>query len=347
LIEGGDGDEISASAPTSPWQRADPARISPGAGVPVSPDSPWARAARPQRATDSASKRFRRGGRKAEPVTDPTLRRQLGIELVLVLAIFPLISIVSALDILVREIQSGHSLVDSSAIHNPWIIVGLRAGEDLVLLAVAGLVLYMLSRSGEGVRSINLDGQHRRMDAALVLPVFLLTTFAGMLLGHLLETAFHVHGFTNPDTHPDLPNVAYTVSAFTTSVATAVVEEVIVLGYLVRRLEQRALSTWLVIVICVVARVSYHLYYGWGAIAIAVWALFSVMVYLTVRRLWPFIVGHFIWDFTIFVSVVSHRVASVMMVVTFLVTLVMAIVWWRWSPAQDDEPDPPPSVAWG
>jgi hypothetical protein len=76
-------------------------------------------------------------------------------------------------------------------------------------------------------------------------------------------------------------------------------EEIVVLGYLVRRLEQRGHGLVAIVAIAVAVRVSYHLYYGWNAIPILLWALASVLVYLRVRRLLPFIICHIAWDVAI------------------------------------------------
>jgi membrane protease YdiL (CAAX protease family) len=63
--------------------------------------------------------------------------------------------------------------------------------------------------------------------------------------------------------------VQYTVANTFAGVAAGILEEVVVLGYLVRRLEQRGMNPTAIVVIAVLIRVSYHLYYGWGAVPIA------------------------------------------------------------------------------
>jgi len=72
------------------------------------------------------------------------------------------------------------------------------------------------------------------------------------------------------------------------------VEEIVVLGFLVRRLEQRGLRPAAVLVTAALVRISYH--YGWGALPILAWVLASVLVYRRYRRLGPFIAVHAFWD---------------------------------------------------
>ena len=93
------------------------------------------------------------------------------------------------------------------------------------------------------------------------------------------------------------------------SLQAAVVEKIVVLGYLVRRLEQRGWSATTVVVIAVLVRVSYHLYYGPGVLPIVLWALATVLVYRWLRRLLPFIVCHFVWDAGIAIGDWSHAAA--------------------------------------
>ena len=75
-----------------------------------------------------------------------------------------------------------------------------------------------------------------------------------------------------------------------------VVEEIVVLGFLVRRLEQIGLRPLTVVLLASLVRISYHIYYGWGVLPIAAWAVASVLVYRRYRRLAPFIAVHALWD---------------------------------------------------
>ena len=77
----------------------------------------------------------------------------------------------------------------------------------------------------------------------------------------------------------------------------ALLEEIIVLGYLVTRLQQLSFSPVAAIVTAAVLRGSYHLYQGWGGFAgnLLMGLLFGVL-FLRWRRTWPFVVAHFLLD---------------------------------------------------
>jgi membrane protease YdiL (CAAX protease family) len=247
-------------------------------------------------------------------------------ELLLVLAVFPLPYAVSAVIDLVNALVG-----NGSGQRTPVLIKGHAAasfGLELVLIlvpfAAAGLVAYLLSISGPfasrggvgaawtgsapatgrargegGLRALGLDFSRLRGDFALVIVVFLLCEVIPIYGGGLLLRAFGVHGVT-PSTSGG-PGYFLALDILI-GITSGVVEEIVVLGYLVRRLEQLALPGWAVVAIAVAVRGSYHLYYGWGVLPILAWATVSVVLYRRYRRLLPFIVVHVLWDTSLFIA---------------------------------------------
>ncbi len=119
------------------------------------------------------------------------------------------------------------------------------------------------------------------------------------------------------------------------AVTAGIVEEIVVLGYLVRRLEQRGYSATTIVLIAVGVRVAYHLYYGWDVLPIVLWAFASVVVYLRIRRLLPFIVCHVMWDIAVPLKALYPGFYSAMAEVVFLAAVVVMAVWIRWIPDED------------
>lgn len=83
----------------------------------------------------------------------------------------------------------------------------------------------------------------------------------------------------------------------------AVLEEVLMVGYLFRRWQQAGLAPWLVIVVSAVIRGSYHLYQGFGGFAgnLAMGLIFG-WLYQHTRRLWPLVIAHTLLDIVAFVG---------------------------------------------
>ena len=78
----------------------------------------------------------------------------------------------------------------------------------------------------------------------------------------------------------------------------AVLGEVIVLGYLVTRLQQVGWTPIAAVIGSAVLRGGYHLYQGWGGFAgnLLMGLLFGLL-FLRWRRTWPFVIAHLLLDF--------------------------------------------------
>ncbi len=259
-------------------------------------------------------------------------RRRLTAELLVVLAIFPLPYAIAAVQDLV-----GYLLGEGPGNRIPILFPGHDGAalpfvllEVLLPLAAAALVLYLLSQpAGDGgSAAIGLDGGQPRADLALLLPVFALCELVPIAGGGLLLHALGVHG-PNPSVGgvPSYYGVAYVAMA----IVAGIVEEIVVLGFLVRRLEQIGLRPFWVVVVAVAVRGSYHLYYGWGVLPILLWATVSVLLYRRFRRLAPFIVVHALWDTGLFLG--GRFLLAEVAVLTPL-TIAFTVLWWRQLPAR-------------
>jgi hypothetical protein len=341
-------ERLPGGAPTgiAPFPEAPPAGTPPGAGfrpppraengqppqMPVGPYVPgYPTLKLPEQAIAEA----------ARPVPRPQ-RRRLVIELVIVLAIFPLPFVVSALADL-----TGSLLGEGPGARIPNLFPGHSAAafpfllaEILLPLAAGALVLYLISQpDGDGgLPAIGLGKALLRADLALVLPVFLICFLVGELgTSFILVSAFHIRGIS-----PSLGNFPsyYSILDVMNGVTSGIVEELVVLGYLIRRLEQLGLNSFWVVVLAVIARGSYHLYYGLGVLPILVWALASVLVYRRVRRLLPFILVHVSWDAGL---IISQYFGAKWLIVESLVMIVPTIVFTSiWT---GQVPRPRPKVA--
>jgi len=231
----------------------------------------------------------------ATPV-EPSKRRRLTAEVLIVVAIFPFPYVINAFASLIQSaVHEGASgrypLPITSHMGFSFLIDVLLALEPL---AAAALVSFLLSISGEGgSRAIGLDRSDPRQDLALLLPVFLLCFLAPELGVSLLLKAAHVRAIAPAS---QILPAYFSIVGILTALTAAVVEEIVVLGFLVRRLEQHGLRPAAVVAIAVLVRISYHVYYGWGVLPILAWALASVLMYQRYRRLWPFIAVHALWD---------------------------------------------------
>lgn len=101
-----------------------------------------------------------------------------------------------------------------------------------------------------------------------------------------------------------LPDSWWASTVLLTSAATAaVLEEVIVVGYLVTRLQQLKWSTPAIIIASALLRGGYHLYQGWPmALGNVAMGVVFAWVYIKRPRIAPLIFAHFLLDFVAFVG---------------------------------------------
>lgn len=303
--------------------------------------------------------------RPAAPPAEPvpaSQRRRVVAELVVVLGVFPLPYVLSALIALFTALLGG-----GAGNRLPVIIKGHTAAsfpfemiEVMLPLVAAGLVAYLLSvpgpigggwtgkKKGEapagegGLRAIGLDFRSWRGDLAMVIGIFVLCNAIPIGGGGILLHAIGVRGIS-PGTG-GVPKY-YTLIDVASGIVAGIVEEIVVLGFVIRRLEQLKLKQWQVVVIAVAVRGSYHLYYGWDVLPILAWATVTVLVYMRYRRLLPFIIVHMLWDSSAFIlGALSTRDAGAFLLIEMGVlmtsTFVMWLVWRRQIP-QPRLPHPP------
>ena len=161
-------------------------------------------------------------------------------------------------------------------------------------LAPVFLVVHLVRRSGEGPGAIGLRLDQPARDALTGSALFVVVGLAGIGI-YLGAVALGVNRFVVPAPPPDhwwtYPAV------FMNAAEAALVEEIIVLGYLVTRLQQVDWPVWAAIGGSALLRGSYHLYQGWGGFAgnLAMGLVFG-WLFVRTRRTWPFVVTHFLLD---------------------------------------------------
>jgi uncharacterized protein len=161
-------------------------------------------------------------------------------------------------------------------------------------LAPVWLVVHLLRRSGEGVGAIGLGWDRPSHDLKVGAAFFAVVGLGGIAL-YLGAVALGVNRFVVPV--PPLGHWWTVPVLLLDAAAAALLEEVIVLGYLVTRLRQLAWSPFAAVAASALLRGMYHLYQGWGGFAgnLAMGILFGV-AFLRLRRTWPFVIAHFLLD---------------------------------------------------
>jgi membrane protease YdiL (CAAX protease family) len=212
-----------------------------------------------------------------------------------------------ALVSLIGSLTAKQSLSKQTATLNGSLAPG-RPLLDLVMqllnitlsLAPVLLVFYLLARAGEGPSSIGVDAKEPGRDLAR--GAVLAALIGGSGLG-LYLIAYHL-GVELNVVPESLPDVWWRFPVLLLSAAqNATVEEVIVVGYLLSRLDLLGVRPSRAIALSAVIRGSYHLYQGVGAfLGNAVMGLVFGYLYRRWGRVMPLLIAHFLIDAVTFVG---------------------------------------------
>jgi membrane protease YdiL (CAAX protease family) len=221
------------------------------------------------------------------PVAD---RRTLAEEVVVVLMLSLLASAVYAvIDLLSAPLKGVYVAAGNQSNEFVKQVVGFVFG-----LAPVYLVWHLVRRSGEGLEGIGFPLDRPREDALRGAVLFVIVGIAGIGV-YLAAVALGVNRFVVPV--PPLGHWWTVPALVLNSAQAALLEEVIVLAYLITRLQQLGWSDRAAIVASGLLRGAYHLYQGWGGFAanLAMGLLFA-WLFTKTRRAWPFVVAHFLLD---------------------------------------------------
>lgn len=117
----------------------------------------------------------------------------------------------------------------------------------------------------------------------------LLALLAGGIITSLLAGGHH---YPQP-VQLSVPFLVYSVGG---SLFSGVVEEMVALAFVVSTLRQARRPAAEIVIVAVLLRCSYHVYYGAGVAGIVIWATVFALLYLRFRSVVPLIILHFLWD---------------------------------------------------
>lgn len=185
-------------------------------------------------------------------------------------------------------------LVGSLAPGRPLLDLVLQLLSVADGLAPVALVLYLLARSGESPSDMGLDASQPRLDAAR--GAVLAAVIGGTGLA-LYLTAFHL-GISLTVVPENLPAIWWRIPVLILNAAQdGILEEVLVVGYLLRRLDQMGWTPWRAIATSAVLRGSYHLYQGFGGfLGNAAMGVIFGYLYRRWGRVTPLVIAHTLID---------------------------------------------------
>ncbi|MFJ5675713.1 CPBP family intramembrane glutamic endopeptidase [Streptomyces sp. NPDC093097] len=243
-----------------------------------------------------------------DPLSQETdSRRILRSETALVLALSLGASGVSALISFVGSLTKPGGLKEQVATINgsyapgrPWLDLTWQLFNIATVLVPVALVAHLLIREGAGLRAIGFDRSRPWPDLGRGTAVAAGIGSAGLAF-YLVARAT---GFNLTVVPESLPDVWWKFPVLILSaLQNSVLEEVIVVGYLLRRLGQLGWSPMAALAASSVLRGSYHLYQGIGGfIGNVVMGVVFVLLYRRWGRVGPLVAAHTLLDIGAFVG---------------------------------------------
>lgn len=242
-----------------------------------------------------------------EPETARPTRRLLGVELLIVLGlslgasgIGALISFTGSLTETLELGQQVATLNSSRAPGRPWLDLAWQLYYIARGLMPVVLVGYLLVREGVTLRVLGFDLGQKLRDLGRGAAVAAAIGGTGLALYLASQAA----GYNLTVAPSGLPDVWWRIPVLVASAwQNAILEEVVVLGYLLRRLGQLGWSWPAALVASSVLRGSYHLYQGVGGLVgnMVMGAVFCLL-YRRWGRVMPLVVAHALIDTVAFVG---------------------------------------------
>jgi membrane protease YdiL (CAAX protease family) len=214
--------------------------------------------------------------------------------------VYALVSFLAALTA-PKALASQQAVLNGSAAPGrPWLDLAYQLlGVGFGLMPVV-LVGYLLVRSGESLRVLGADRRRLGFDLSRGVALAALVGSVGLAF-YLLTHAMGVDLTVVPE---DLPAVWWRIPVLILSaVQNAILEEFVVLGFLLHRLDQLGWSRNRALLTSALVRGGYHLYQGVGGFAgNAVMGLLFGRLYQRWGRVGPLVVAHALIDTVAFVG---------------------------------------------
>ncbi|RKR89436.1 CAAX prenyl protease-like protein [Micromonospora pisi] len=240
----------------------------------------------------------------------PVSRRTIGTEVLLVLgvslgqsAVYSAVNIIGRLTA-DRPLSQQTATLNASQSARPWLDLTYQLLNILFALVPVLLAVHLLNRDrGDARLTLGLDARRPGTDLGLGAGLAALIGIPGLGL-FALAAWLGINANVVP---ADLPDIWWAVPVLILAAAqNAILEEIVVVGYLVTRLRDLGWRIGAVIAASAVLRGSYHLYQGFGAfVGNAIMGVVFSLVFLRTKRVLPLVIAHTLLDVVAFVGYAS------------------------------------------
>jgi membrane protease YdiL (CAAX protease family) len=214
-------------------------------------------------------------------------------------AVYALVSITARLTA-ERPLSQQTATLNASQSPRPWLDLTYQLLGIIFALVPVLLAVHLLNRDGDGRRTLGLDRRRPWFDPLWGAGLAMGVGVPGLIL-YFSARELGINANVVPAA---LPEVWWAVPVLILAATqNAILEEVVVVGYLMTRLRQMGWRVGAVIATSALLRGSYHLYQGFGGfIGNAAMGVIFALFYLRTKRVMPLVIAHTLLDVVAFVG---------------------------------------------
>lgn len=210
-------------------------------------------------------------------------------------AAYSVVSLIAKLTAPAPLAQQTTALNTSQAPGRPWLDLTYQLLGIFFAIVPALLAVHLLNRDRADARAVlGLDARRPWFDIGTGIGLAALIGIPGLGL-YVAAREFGVNTIVAP---ANLPDVWWALPVLVlAAAANGVLEEVVVVGYLLTRLGDLGWRTWHAVAASALLRGSYHLYQGLGAfVGNAVMGAVFALFYVRTKRVLPLVIAHTLLD---------------------------------------------------
>lgn len=214
-------------------------------------------------------------------------------------AIYAMVSITARLTA-DRPLSQQTATLNASQSPRPYLDLTYQLLGIFFALVPVLLAIHLLNRERDARATLGLDRRHPIFDLLWGVGLTALIGIPGILLYYgAVEVGINANVVPAA-----LPDLWWAVPVLILAAAqNAILEEVVVVGYLMTRLEQMGWRVRAIIATSALLRGSYHLYQGFGGfVGNAVMGVIFALFFLRTRRVLPLVIAHTLLDVMAFVG---------------------------------------------
>lgn len=173
--------------------------------------------------------------------------------------------------------------------------------SDLVLsilqygaIAAVAAVLILAFRQYSGARPVRASSRANLKTFFLAIDAMFLGWLAQGIVAQALTGMFGIPSYKpGPEQTTDLLTHILTIAE---AAMAGPSEELALMALVVVALHATGYNRWVIVVVAILVRIPFHLYYGWSAIALFVWVVLTILLYWRTGAIVGIVLAHTVWD---------------------------------------------------